>query len=110
MWIGVILTLAAAGVGWLFGSDGWLGALLVGGAFGLSMYLTARTANEGWIDNVLGIDLVLDAFERTGNYDEAVQDETVQQLMDYWRGQAEHYRARGHSLERVQEPPSAPIE
>jgi hypothetical protein len=49
---------------------------------------------------------VLDAFERARDYDEAVQDETVQQLMNYWRGQAEHYRAQGHRLERVQEPPS----
>ena len=110
MLIGSILTVVAAIVGWIFGSDGWLGALLVGGAFGLGTYLTARTANEGWKDNILGIDLVLDAFERARDYDEAVQDETVQQLMNYWRGQAEHYRAQGHRLERVQEPPPEGLE
>jgi hypothetical protein len=110
MWIGAILTVVAAIVGWLFGADGWLGALLVGGAFGLGMYLTARTANEGWKDNVLGVEMVLDAIEGAGGYHEARQNETVRQLMDYWRGQAEHYRAKGHTLERVQEPPSAPPE
>ena len=43
MLIGAILTFVAAIVGFLFGSDGWLGALLVGGAFGLATYLTEKS-------------------------------------------------------------------